>query len=151
GARPALGRPAKQPASQPQTEAAPVVASGRIVKIRNSSVVRGKDSVDVEITGSGAMTPKAMKLSAPDRVVLDVMNSVPMRRQQIDVNSGDVKAVRMARYQENPPVTRIVVDMAASRDYEVVPSGNKLTLKLHNAGNAASTPAPGKSNEVVLA
>jgi type IV pilus assembly protein PilQ len=149
-AKPVLEKPAK-PAAKPQTEAAPVVASGRTVKIQNISVVRGKNSVDVEITGSGPMTPKSMKLSAPDRVVLDVMNSVPIRKQQIDVNSGDVKVVRMARYQENPPVTRIVVDMAASRDYEVVPSGNKLTLRLHTAGNAASTPAPGKSNEVVLA
>jgi len=130
--------------TMPQAKSAPapvVMPKGRPVSVQNVAVARCRDGIDIEITGSGMLTPKAMKLTSPDRVVVDLLNAVPIgRSQQIAVNSSDVKAVRVARYQVAPPITRIVVDMAANRDYELVPSGHRLMLKFHNA--AVTTPAP---------
>jgi type IV pilus secretin PilQ/predicted competence protein len=134
----AVAKPIAEMAAKPATEnVAPVVApheSARTSHINNIAIARGKDSINVEVTGSEPMTAKTMKLTGPDRVVLDIPNSVlEGRSREISVNSSDVKDVRAARYQSTPPATRIVVDMSAMHDFEVVPSANKLVLKLKNS------------------
>jgi type IV pilus assembly protein PilQ len=141
GAAPAAA--AETPAAQPAAKAAePAQArASRPVVIQTVAVARGKGGINVEILGTGAMTPKAMKLTGPDRVVIDVPNAVPLRKREIAVNSGDVKSIRVARYQVDPPVTRVVVDLAANKDFEVVPTGRKLTVKLRPAAEVAQ-PAP---------
>ncbi len=132
---------------QGEASAAPVVApsaatSAKTASVKNLAVVRGKSGMQVEIVASAPITPQAMKLSSPDRVVLDLPNTVPAAKRELSVNGSDIKMVRMARFQVNPPVTRVVVDLAGNRDYEVVPSGNKIILKLHEAKAEVAT-APG--------
>ncbi len=136
---------------KPVTESpAPAMAPhdiGRTSHINNISVARGKDGINIEVAGSEPMTAKTMKLTGPDRVVVDIPNSVlEGRAREIPVNSNDVKDVRAARYQAAPPSTRVVVDMSAMHDFEVAPSGNKLVLRLKNSEpaqkTAPSTPAP---------
>ena len=118
-------------------------ASGRPVQVRNVSLSRGKDGFHVEIAASGAVTPKIMKLTSPDRIVIDIPNSVPATRREIAVNNGTVKSIRMSRYSLNPPATRVVVDLVAPKDYEVANTGSRLTLKLHNVALAeTSAPVP---------
>jgi len=83
-----------------------------------------------------------MKLTSPDRVVLDIPNSVlEGRPRTIGINSNGVKDVRIARFQDDPPTTRIVVDMAAVRDFDVLPSGNRLVLRLNGTAAAPAPPA----------
>ena len=114
------------------------------VTVNNISVSRGQGSLDIEIVGNGPMTAKAMKLSSPARVVVDIANAVPgSHNKTIAVNAGDVKAVRMGRFQSEPPVTRVVVDLAAARDFEMVPSGNKVILKVRE-NQAATAPVVSK-------
>ncbi len=98
-------------------------------RIRDVSVARGSEALTIEINGSGPMTAKTMKLTNPDRVVVDIPNSVLQgRAREIPVNSSDVKSVRVGRYQEG--TTRVVVDMAQMRDFQVAPEGNKLVVSL---------------------
>lgn len=112
--------------------------SGRINHISNITVAQGKESLNVEVSGDGSLTARAMKLTRPDRIVLDIADSVLQgRSREIPVNSGDIKDVRAAHYQSAPPTTRIVVDLTNMHDFEVVPAGNKLTLKLKNADVAS--------------
>ncbi len=116
---------------------------GPVRHIRDISVSRGREGLNVEITGSGPITAKTMKLRGPDRLVLDIPNSVlEGRPRQIAVNSSHVKAVRIARFQAAPPVTRVVVDLAGMREFDVVPAGNKLIVRLHEN---PETPAPAKA------
>ncbi|HWR13289.1 MAG TPA: type IV pilus secretin PilQ [Terriglobales bacterium] len=122
---------------------APVHTGGPVV-VNNIGVSRGEDTVDIEILGNGPMSAKAMKLTSPARLVVDIANAVPSGRNKVlNVNSGDVKAVRMGRFQDQPPVTRVVVDLATMREYEVVPSGNKVVVRVHEpvAVKAAPTQA----------
>ena len=122
---------------------APLRQSGAPVTVSNIAVVRGNGTLDVEISGNGPMSPKAMKLSSPARVVVDIANAVPaVHNKTVSVNSADVKEIRMGRFQSAPPVTRIVVDLAEAHDFDLVPSGNKVVLKLHTTEAHASTPAP---------
>ena len=109
-----------------------------ITRVQGISVVRAGDGLNVEITGSGPMTASTMKLKSPDRLVVDIPNALlEGRPRDISVNSHDVKAVRAARYQDAPPATRVVVDLAAMHDFEVVPQGNKLVVRMKDAGNHA--------------
>ena len=118
----------------------PVRANG-VVTVGAIAVVRADGTLNIEIKGNGPMTAKTMKLSQPARVVVDIANAVPGRQQTVSVNSGDVREVRVGRFQSSPPVTRVVVDMASARDYELVPDGNKLILKLRESASA-ERPAP---------
>jgi len=120
--------------------------SGPLSQIRAISVARGREGLDIEITGSRPLTAKTMKLTGPDRLVVDIPNSVLEGRQRdIAINSDGVKGVRAARYQSDPPVTRVVVDLTALRDFDVIPSGNKLVLKLDHPSAPASPPMPIKN------
>jgi type IV pilus assembly protein PilQ len=122
-----------------QTVASP---SGPIRTIRDIAVGRGTDFLNIEISGSGPMTATTMKLAHPDRLVVDIPNSqLQGRPREIAVNSTDVKSVRVGRF--NAGVTRIVLDMAQMRDFQIVPEGNKLLVKLHeSAGSAKPAQVP---------
>jgi type IV pilus assembly protein PilQ len=110
--------------------------------VQRVNVVRGRNSIDVEIVANGTLEPKALRLTQPERVVVDLPNAVPLLRQHtIAVNAPEVKTVRMSRYQSEPPVTRVVVDLGSAREYELVPAGNKLVVKLRGA-QVAQVPQP---------
>lgn len=131
-----------------------VTAGGTPAKtshISSISVVRGQSGMDVEILGSGPMSAKTMKLSGPDRIVLDIPNSIlEGRGREIPVHSNDIREVRAAHYQSNPPATRVVVDMSAMRDFEVVPSANKLVLRFKSS-NASEKPTQPAAETPMLA
>ncbi len=138
-AEPAATSAAKS--TEPANEA-PKASSGHPVQVRNVTLARSKNGYDVEIAASGAVTPKLMKLTGPDRIVIDIPNAVPAAKRQIAVNNSEIKSIRMARYSLNPPATRIVVDLASAHDYELANAGNHLTVKLRTASMAESITAP---------
>src|SRR5262249_14751412 len=113
--------------------------------IRTVAVAHGEETLDVQITGNGPITAKTMKLTGPDRLVVDIPNStLDGRAREIAVNSTSVKGVRVGRFQADPPVTRVVVDLASVSDYNLVAEGNKLVVKLHENKPVHATP----TNEV---
>ena len=149
----AAGKPAEKPAAAAVEKAAaeapaPVAApekhlsAARPVQVKHVSVVRGKSGMEIEISASAAVTPKVMKLTAPDRLVVDLPNAVPVGAPRpILVNGPEIKAVRMGRYQTNPPVTRVVVDLTSPQDYVIANSGNKLSVRLQPVMAQAEKPA----------
>jgi type IV pilus assembly protein PilQ len=123
---------------------------GATTRIGKISVARGGDGLNIEISGSGPMTAKTMKLTHPDRVVVDIPNSVLQgRAREIPVNSGDVKSVRVGRYQEG--TTRIVLDMAQMRDFQIAPEGNKLVVSMRDSSTSRPAPLPAMKQAVVSA
>jgi type IV pilus assembly protein PilQ len=123
---------------------------GATTRIGKISVARGGDSLNIEISGSGPMTAKTMRLTHPDRVVVDIPNSVLQgRAREIPVNSGDVKSVRVGRYQEG--TTRVVVDMAQMRDFQIAPEGNKLVVSMRDSSTSKPAPLPTMKQAVVTA
>jgi len=94
--------------------------------------------MNVEIHAAGVNNPKALKLVAPERIVIDLPNAVAVNHfRQVPVHSPDIKTVRMSQYQSNPPVTRVVVDLASPQSFEVVNSGRIVTLRMHPLGQRA--------------
>jgi type IV pilus assembly protein PilQ len=130
------------PDAPPAAPAAPA-ASSKPVAIEHIGVVHGADGTAVEISGNGLMTGKVMRLTGPDRLVLDLPNTVlATRSRHILVGAADLKDVRVGRFHLSPPVTRIVLDLNAQRDWELTPAGNKLVLKMRPAAMAAAAAAP---------
>src|SRR5919197_98315 len=110
--------------------------------VRSVNVIHGTQGIEVEIRSNGVLKPTATKITHPDRVVVDLENARTLRPVQVAVNSDFVKGIRMALFQANPPVTRVVVDLEAPRDYELVPSENGLRVKLRAPSQVASLGAP---------
>ena len=124
--------------------------AGATTRIGKISVARGGDGLNIEINGSGPMTARTMKLTHPDRIVVDIPNSqLQGRAREIAVNSGDVKSVRVGRYQEG--TTRIVVDMAQLRDFQIAPEGNKLVVSMRDSSTTKPAPLPTMKETVVTA
>ena len=124
--------------------------TGATTRIGKISVARGGDGLNIEISGSGPMTARTMKLTHPDRIVVDIPNSeLQGRAREIAVNSGDVKSVRVGRYQEG--TTRIVVDMAQLRDFQIAPEGNKLVVSMRDSSTSRPSPLPAMKEAVATA
>lgn len=129
-------RPAQAPA--PVADVAPKSQPARTATLQDIQVARGSEGTEVEIVANAPLMPKAMKLRGPDRLVIDLPNTVATRNsRQIAVNAADVRSVRMGRYQTEPPVTRVVLDLATARDYELQTQGNRLVVKLRPAAESS--------------
>ncbi len=112
------------------------------VTVRKVSVLRGRAGMEVEIVADGQVKATTMKLAHPDRVVVDLPNSrLAATAHAVAVNDGEIKEVRVGLREQNPPLTRVVLDLKAAVDYDVVPAGNKIVVKLHGgqAGAAAGS------------
>jgi type IV pilus assembly protein PilQ len=140
---------APSPALQSLPANASPAAGAKAVQIRNVNVARGSNGLNVEISASSAITPKVMKLTAPDRIVIDIPNATPSAKKNFAVHEAGVKGVRMARYQLNPPATRIVVDLTKPQEFALSSNGNRATIALADVAPApASSPAPQAAAEV---
>ena len=131
------------PASSQHADVVPLPSSGRTLTVRNIAVTQDPEGVELEIQANGPLSPQTMKVENPERLVIDLPGALPVRARKIDVNTPDVKSVRMSRYQDFPPTTRIVVDLLATRHYQVLPVGNTVRVKLRDpavASAPASTP-----------
>jgi type IV pilus assembly protein PilQ len=119
-------------------------ASGRGA-LEKVSVVRGTNGLNVEFTAKGTVAPKLTTLESPDRIVLDLPNTVMATAQgHINVGTSSVKDVRIAMDGQNPPTTRMVVDLVHACKYELTPAGgNHYVLQVHDQdATIASTVAP---------
>ena len=97
------------------------------------NVVRSTDDIRVEMSSSGALTPKLSTLDSPARVVVDLPETVMATGQtRIAVGAAGVKGVRIGMDGQTHPSTRIVVDLDKACAYELTPGpAGKLVLTLH--------------------
>ncbi|PSH03973.1 MAG: hypothetical protein CXZ00_09160 [Acidobacteria bacterium] len=106
--------------------------------IRNISVQRGHGTLDIVIEGPSSASP--FLLSNPDRLVLDFKNTVMASTvRNIAVRGRDVLHVRVGRFQAEPPVTRIVIDLAGPRTFDVVPSANQVIIRVKSEDKETSS------------
>src|SRR5215471_534444 len=118
-----------------------------VATVRRVSVLGGGDHVGLEIVTTEPVTPQTQVVTGPARLVLDFPRSLPAQNlHSFTVNQGNVKAIRIGLYTNNPPVTRIVVDLATPENFQLLPSGKNLIVKLSNAVAAAAAPRPALVN-----
>jgi type IV pilus assembly protein PilQ len=126
------------PSRPTESTANPTSRLNRVSHIGGIDVVKAKDGLNVEIKSDRPITGNVMRLSHPDRIVVDIPGSILLgASRRINVNNGDVQDIRAAHYKDAPPATRVVIDMAAMHEFELVPGEHTLILKLRNADVAS--------------
>jgi type IV pilus secretin PilQ/predicted competence protein len=105
--------------------------------LQKLEVASGHDGLQVEFKAKGAVTPKVSTLDSPARIVIDFPNTVMATAQShISVGRDGVKDVRIGMDGQARPTTRVVVDLAASCQHELVTGADgSFVLKINGAKN----------------
>lgn len=104
-------------------------------------VVRGAgDAMEVEIETSGAsIAPNTQAITGPDRIVVDFPGALPADElHALKVNRGPLKGVRSGLFFNNPPITRIVLDLSEPQSYQIS-TGNHSVIVTLGAAKSDST------------
>ncbi len=100
-------------------------------------VVRGSGAaMEVEIQTSGApVSPDAQAITGPDRIVVDFPGVRPSAGlRALEVNRGALKGIRLGLFVDNPPITRVVLDLSEPQSYRISTTQNAIVVKLGAAG-----------------
>jgi type IV pilus assembly protein PilQ len=98
----------------------------------------------VEFKAKGAVTPKVSTLDSPARIVIDFPNTVMATAQsRISVGRDGVKDVRIGMDGQARPTTRVVIDLVASCQHELVAGADgSFILKINDTVVAQRPTAP---------
>ena len=136
------------------------------VVVRSVRVVPGPA---VEILSSRPLVPVIRKLENPPRLVIDLPNAdVAANLSNMDLSNADlsnadlsnpdsasnseaagkqtslpsheIRRLRVSKYQNSPPVTRVVLDLVTSLDNTWDAAGNRLMVRLHPLDDTTSRP-----------
>jgi hypothetical protein len=77
--------------------------------------------MEVEIQTSGApVAPDTQAITGPDRIIVDFPGALPdAELHALKVNRGALKGVRSGLFFSNPPITRVVLDLAEPQSYQI--------------------------------
>ena len=114
----------------PKREAA-IVTSARVIQDRGVPAV--------EIVTSHPVLPTIQMLDSPPRLVIDLANArMGLTHKRTPVLQEDMLTLRVEQFQNEPPITRIVLDLLVTYGYSWDVSGDTLTVRLKPVDNAAN-------------
>jgi hypothetical protein len=96
-------------------------------------LVRGSGAaMEVEIQTFGdPVAPDTQAITGPDRIVVDFPGALPAAElRALEVNRGALKRIRTGLFFNNPPITRIVLDLAEPQSYRISTTRNAVVIKL---------------------
>ena len=99
--------------------------------IRAVGISHDKNGPVVEIVASRPVIPAIQQLEGPPRLVIDLPQSrLAVRQKRMSVQKFQISAIRVDQYQNDPPVTRVVVELLEQREYALAAAGNRLLVRL---------------------
>jgi hypothetical protein len=96
-------------------------------------MVRGTPgAIEVEIqTSGGPVAPDTQVVTGPDRIIVDFPGALPAADlRALRVNRGALKAIRAGLFFNNPPITRVVLDLAEPQSYQISTLPDAVVVKL---------------------
>ena len=128
-----------------------VQARQQAATIRQIAVTGDDRGVGVEITANRPVTPRMQTVTDPDRLIVDLPEARPdAALQKVAINRGKLRNVRVGLLSANPPVTRVVMDLAAPTDYRVSPLANTIVVTLGEESSPEPTPTFATANPPAL-
>jgi hypothetical protein len=125
-----------RPPARVQAEAPAAITKVRVLLTQNGPPA-------VEVTSTRAVTPQIQKAQNPDRLVIDLPNTVmSVRSKTIDVKSDQVSGIRLNQFRDKPPTVRVVIDLLKPSEYSSTAAGNILTVRLSAPAVASQSPQP---------
>jgi hypothetical protein len=115
-------------------------------------VVQERGVPAVEIITSHPALPTIQVLDSPPRLVIDLANArIGLTRKRTPVLQENMLTLRAEQYQNDPPITRIVLDLLVTYGYTWDVSGDTLMVRLKPAEdpNAASKKPPRRPPQVL--
>ena len=117
----------------------------RRTEIKNVNIVPSGENLKVEVTLTGSVNPSVVIATNPDRLVLELPNTVTQAKQQhIAVNCDGVKDVRIGLKSAAPLLTRLVVDLDNARPYGLAVTGKTIALTILPEGATANNAEPNR-------
>ncbi len=117
-----------------QTSGSPAAKTAP-ARIEHVVVHEDGGALSVEIQTSGApVAPDTQAIVGPDRIVVDFPGALPAADlRALQVNLGPLKRVRAGLFFSNPPITRVVLDLAEPQAYRISTAGNAIRVTLNGA------------------
>ena len=103
-----------------------------------------KDGQAVEILSTRPLVPSIQAITDPDRLVIDLPNAkIDTQQKRVNVQADQISSLRADQFQQNPPIARVVVDLAAPRAFTWDAAGNRLVVHLGKSpGQAQAKTSP---------
>jgi len=110
--------------------------------VQSVTVVPGDSGPVIEIVSSRPLTPTLQTIEGPLRLVIDLPDSnLTTAKKRIPFRNEQIKGIRLDQFQRNPPVTRVVIDLAGPILYTWDALGNRLRIRLRTDQTATAKPA----------
>lgn len=143
-------QPVSKPGSRPASSAS--IATAKIAAIESFRIIQEKDGQAVEILSTKPLLPSIQALTNSDRLVIDFPNAeldprLDPQQRQITVQADQISTISAAQIQQNPPITRVVVDLLEPRAYTWDAAGNRLVVHLGKSPTEAMS-SPFESSSV---
>jgi hypothetical protein len=129
----------------------PVFAQNR-ARVEHVIVRGSNDAMEVEIqTSGGPVAPDTQAITGPDRILVDFPGALPAAElSDLTVNRGALKSVRSGLFFNNPPITRIVLDLTEPQSYQISTSQNAVVVKLNKLQVSPATLIPARLDPAKL-
>jgi hypothetical protein len=115
-------------------------------RVNHVSVRNTGSDIEVEIHTSGKIaSPNTQAITGPDRIIIDFPGALPaVELRALSVNRGAPRAVRSGLFFNNPPITRVVLDLTSAQTYQISPIADGVVVRLGASGqtNLADAPEP---------
>ena len=101
-------------------------------RVRHVMVRGTPGAIEVEIqTSGGPVAPDTQVVTGPDRIIVDFPGALPAAElRALRVNRGALKAIRAGLFFNNPPITRVVLDLAEPQSYQISTLPDAVVVKL---------------------
>lgn len=132
------------PGSTTTGKPAPAPVNQSPAAVRSVRIVHEQDGSAIEIVNSRPVPPALQTLPNPPRLIIDLPNAnVAVKHKHLTAAHGEqFSDVHVDQFQQSPPVTRIVVDLVAPRQYTWDAAGNRLMVRLKPAEEPKPAPPP---------
>ena len=146
--------PAVTRAERPATT--PLALRNRGNAVEKVTFARDEGKLRVLIRANGAVEYRSFRLENPPRLVVDIPQTVNRAgHRQILVGTPPLQRIRVAQFRNDPPISRVVLDLDTMTPYKVHRRGHVVEVELQapgaRTGHARGAKAePAESSTVAL-